>query len=161
MALRFRFRLQTVLRVRELREREAKRKVGAKLAEIAALDHANQQAAAEIARCQRVLLSKQGDQPLNIRDLAASRGWIAHLRRTIVERQIARQALVAELDALRRALAQARTQTRVLEKLRERRLTEWKRAAGVREQNETDEVAQRLLIHQAGGWPASDDEAQA
>ena len=50
MARRFEFRLQTLLEVRQLREREAKRSVATKSAEIARLDRLNEQTAVEILR---------------------------------------------------------------------------------------------------------------
>ena len=54
MARRFQFRLQTLLRVRQLEEQQAKRKVAARRAEIAQLDHLNRQTADEILRQQEI-----------------------------------------------------------------------------------------------------------
>src|SRR5215468_7788790 len=129
----FRFRLETVLRVRDLREREARRRFGAKQAEIARLDRLNEQTAAQIVAQQSTLLGQQQQSRIDAAGLVRARSWIAHLRRTILERQVARQSLVTQLTALREAFRQARTARRVIEKLRERRSAEWKRMQALRE----------------------------
>jgi flagellar FliJ protein len=144
VAKRFEFRLQTLLRVRELREREAKRKVGAKQAEIARIDQLNQQTADEIARCQDDLRARQRAAVLAPDQLTRERAWIAYLRRTVVERQALRARRRAELDMLRDELRQARMQRRIIEKLRERRWAEYAKDRQRREQAEADELAQQL-----------------
>lgn len=143
MAKRFTFRLDTLLRVRELREREAKRKVGAKQAEIARLDLLNRQTVEDISRRQDMLREDQRGT-LATDKLVRQRAWIAHLRRTIVERQAARVELVAQLEQLQEHLRQARTRKRVIEKLRERRWDEHEHRRKRSEQAESDELARQL-----------------
>ena len=89
MAKRFTFRLETLLRVRELREREAKRRVGAKHAEIARVDALNRQTVDEITARQAELRDRQTGA-LSTDELMRARAWIAYLRRTIVDRRAAR-----------------------------------------------------------------------
>lgn len=149
---RFTFRLQTLLRVRELREREARRKLSAKQAEIARIDQWNRETADEVSRIQRRIVECQSATTMDVRELTRQRAWASHLRRTIVERQVARQSLVAQLDALRGELHTARTQTRVIEKLRERRFGEWKRDRALSEQTQMDEVARQLHGHDPASW---------
>ncbi|MFQ5804918.1 MAG: flagellar FliJ family protein [Phycisphaerae bacterium] len=144
MAKRFQFRLETLLRVREIREREAKRKVGAKQAEIARVDRLNQQTTEEISRRRETLREQQQEEVLALEALARERAWIAYLRRTITERLAARAALVRELKALQEELRQARTQKRIIEKLRERRREEYVKDRQRREQAESDELARQL-----------------
>jgi flagellar FliJ protein len=144
VAKRFQFRLQTLLRVRELREREAKRKVGAKLAEIARLDQLNHQAAEEIAQHHDVLRAHQQRRILASDVLVCERAWIAHLRGTIARRQTTRAELVRQLEELQEELRRARTQKRIIEKLRERRWEEYVTDRKRREQAESDELAQQL-----------------
>jgi len=146
VARRFQFRLQTVLRVRELREREAKRKVGAKRAEIARLDQLSRETADEILRRQDVLRQRQREQVLAPQALIRERAWIAYLRRTVVERQALRAGLVKELETLQEELRQARKQRRIIEKLRERRWEEYTRDRKRREQAESDELARQLHV---------------
>jgi hypothetical protein len=94
MARRFRFRLQTLLRVRQLREREAKRKVAAKQAEIARLDRLNEQTTEEILRQQEALLAGQRQGQLDPLALQRGRAWIAYLRKTIAVRHLQRRQLI-------------------------------------------------------------------
>ena len=145
MAKRFQFRLQTLLRVRELREREAKRKFGAKRADIAQVDQLNRQTAEEISQRQDTLRQHQRQGMLAPHELVRERAWISHLRRTIVEGQALRAKLVKELEALQEEWHRARTQKRIIEKLRERRREEHVKERKRREQAESDELAQQLL----------------
>lgn len=147
MAKRFRFRLETLLDVRRMREDEAKRKVGAKSAEIAQIDRLNEQTTDEILAQQETLRGSQQQAALDTADLQRARAWIAHLRRTIAERQTHKARLLEELHELQDALRQARVQTRVIEKLRERRYDEHRRANDRREQAEIEELAQQLHQH--------------
>lgn len=144
MAKRFQFRLETLLRVRVLREREAKRKVGAKQAEIARIDQLNRQTDHEILRRQNDLRCNQQRESLVAADLVRAQAWIGHLRRTILERQAVRAALVTELGVLRDKLREARTQKRIIEKLRERRWEEYVKDRQRREQAESEELARQL-----------------
>lgn len=144
MARRFEFRLQTLLRVRQLREREAKRKVSAKRAEIAHLDSLNEQTTREIWQRQADLLAAQQKGEIDLVELQRGRNWIAHLRRTIATRQSQRAELVDQLRGLQEQLREARTQTRIIEKLRDRRQKDHDRSEARREQDEADELAQQL-----------------
>lgn len=144
MAKRFSFRLQTLLRVRELREREAKRKVGAKQAEIARVDQLNRLTADEISQRQNTLRQHQQRKTLAPDDLTRERAWIAYLRRTIVDRQALRAELIKELAVLRDRWRQARTQQRTIEALRERRWEQYVKERKRREQAESDELARQL-----------------
>ncbi len=143
MAKRFQFRLQTLLRVRQTREREARRRVGAKRAEIARLDRLDALAAEEIVRAQAALVA---DQQGRIDPLVLQRGrvWIGHVRRAMTLRAAQRTTLQSQLQQLLAELRQARTQTRVLEKLRERRRAEYRRARNRADQTAADEVARQL-----------------
>lgn len=144
MAKRFHFRLQTLLEVRQLREREAKRRVAAKSAEIARVDLLNSQTRSAIASQQEALLTAQQQGRLDPLELQRGRAWIAYLRRTIATRLGQRAALEQELRTLQDELRDARTQTRIIEKLRERRWNEYTHARARREQAEADELARQL-----------------
>ncbi len=146
MAKRFHFPLETLLRVREVREREAKRKVGLKQAEIARLDQLNRQTAEEIFARQDILRQHQRGT-LTPNDIVREQAWIAYLRRTIFQRQAQRAGLVKELEVLQEALRQARVQKRIIEKLRERRWDEYVKDRKRREQAESDELAQQLHVY--------------
>jgi len=145
MAKRFRFRLQTLLEVRQLYEREAKRLVGEKSAEIARIDRLNRQTVDEITRQQDDLLRAQESGSVDAVGLARGRAWIAHLRKTIAARHTEKAARNEELGELQAKLRDARTQTRIIEKLRERRWDAHRRDTDRREQAESDELARQLL----------------
>jgi flagellar export protein FliJ len=85
--------------------------------------------------------------------LARGRAWIGYLRRTSIERQTLRAALVKELEQLQSQWRQARTQARILEKLRQRRWDEYTRRRGRREQAEADELAQQLQVRARDSRP--------
>lgn len=144
MARRFEFRLETLLRVRQSREREAKRKVAAQRAALARLDRLNADTMAEMSRHQQALLDDQRAGLLDPLSLQRGRAWIAHLRRTIAERHVQRRELVAQLQQLQAAFQQARTELRIIEKLRERRWSQYVRARDRNEQAAADELAQHL-----------------
>lgn len=144
MARRFQFRLQTLLEVRQLREREAKRRVAAKSAEIARVDLLNSQTRSAITGQQEALLAAQQRGRLDPLELQRGRAWIAYLRKTIATRLGQRAALEQELRTLQAELRDARTQTRIIEKLRERRWDEYAHNRARREQAEADELAQQL-----------------
>lgn len=144
MARRFQFRLQTLLDVRALREREAKRAFAAQQAAIARLDELNRQTSAEIESQQAALLAAMQTGALDLVALQRGRAWIAHLRRTITQRLQQRAEMVASLESLRSAWTAARTQVRIVEKLRERRWTRYRKDRQRREQAEADELARQL-----------------
>jgi flagellar FliJ protein len=144
VARRFAFRLQTVLNVRQMREREAQRDVAAKSAEIARVDRLNEQTADEIIRQQAMLVEAQQRGGLDPVELQRGRAWIAHLRKTIATRQMQKAEFQEQLRDLQTRLRDARTQTRIIEKLRERRWGEYSRDRRRREQAESDELARQL-----------------
>ena len=144
MAKRFQFRLETLLSVRRLREREAQRKVATKSAEIARLDQQNRRAASEISRRQSELLRTQDRGRLDAGELTRIRAWVANLRSAILQRQRLRAGLVSELEGLQAELGEARKQTRIIEKLRERRWEAYLTLRNRREQAAADELAQQL-----------------
>jgi flagellar export protein FliJ len=145
MARRFEFRLETLLRVRQLRERDAKRKVAAQRAEIARLDRLDRETADEILHRQAELLAGQRAGPLDPLALQRGQAWIAHLRRAMALRCVQRTELAVQLRQLQAAWQTARTQARMIGKLRERRWEQYVRQRARQEQAATDELAQQLL----------------
>lgn len=145
MAKRFRFRLETLLRIRRLSEREAQRKVAAKQAEIARIDELSRQARREILLQGDELRKRQSGERLDVADLSTRRSWIAHLQRTILLHKHLRGQREDELKKVVAELGRARTQAEVVQKLRERRWSEYRRQRDRREQSELDELARQML----------------
>jgi len=146
MARRFRFKLEALLRVRELHEQQAKRKLGAKLVEIARLDALDVSTRREIAVQHDALRAAQRTDALDPSELTRRRAWVAFLRRTLSERAAARTGMDAEARLLREQVRAARVQTRTLERLRERRASEHARREAVLEQRDADELARQLHL---------------
>jgi len=144
MARRFHFPLETLLNVRRLHEREAKRKVAAQQAEIARLDQLNAATREAITARQEALLRDQSTGALRTVDLSRGRAWIAHLRNTLAQRVAQRIELVRTLGQLQAEFRDARRATRIIEKLRERRWNEFAHDRARREQSASDELAQQL-----------------
>lgn len=154
MAKRFQFRLETLLRVRRLSEREVKRKVAAKQAEIARIDESSRQARREILSQEDELRSEHSVGKLDVAALSRRRSWIAHLQRTLLLNKQMRLERGRELQAVSGELSQARTQTQIVEKLRQRRWGRYLKDRDRREQAESDEMARQLLYgrqRSAGG----------
>ena len=145
MAKRFQFRLETLLRVRRLNEREAKRKVAAKQAEIARIDELSRQARREILSQGNELRIEQSVGKLDVAALSTRRSWIAHLQRTLLLHKQMRLERRRELQTVSAELSRTRTQTQIVEKLRERRWGRYLKDRDRREQAESDEMARQLL----------------
>jgi flagellar FliJ protein len=147
VAKRFVFKLQTLLELRQRAEDEAKRKLAAKGAEIAQVDQLNREAAEAIRRQHAGLYEHQQGAAPDLVTLQRGRTWVNHLRRTIAQRDSEKARLQMELHELQDALRKARTQTRIIEKLRERRWETYRRDLKRREQAEMDELAQQLQVY--------------
>ena len=150
MPKRFHFPLQTLLRVRSLSEREAKRRVGVVLAEIGRLEATIDGLQNDIRARQTGLCQQQSGLTLQPDELARGRMWIVSLRMQIARAHQEAQQRRAELAQRQSELAEARKQTRVIEKLRERRYEAWRKNISRHEQSGSDETARQLLrLHTA------------
>lgn len=146
MARRFVFRLETVRRVRSLREQEAQRAVATQRAEIAQLEQLNAQARREIASHQQQLADRQAFTSVDPRELARGRSWIAHLQTSIWQREQQIAELNTKLEALLDVWRGARQQLEIINKLRERREMAHRTQVRKAEQREMDALAQRLHV---------------
>ncbi|MGE3180876.1 MAG: flagellar export protein FliJ [Phycisphaerae bacterium] len=147
MAKRFHFRLQPLLRAREIRAQECERALAEILTRIADLDELDREADVEIAQ-QRDFAATIAGAVLSPVDMIRRRAWVGHLQRLKMERAQMRQDLQAKAARAREKYISARRATRVLEKLRERGLEEYRHALRRREQARMDEVAQQLQFVQ-------------
>lgn len=145
MAKRFEFRLETLLRVRSLREREAERRAAEIRAELARLDEADRAALDAIGaqQAELVRLQSAGADPVS---LARGRAWIAYLRRQMGERAQLRNDAIKRLHGRLQELREARKQKRMIEKLRERQFEIYRRTRSRWEQSLADENAQNQFV---------------
>ena len=145
---KFQFRLRTLLAVREsvLQERSAQ------LAEVLAAQHALEllqvSVRRELARQQHSLPTAAEQRPLDIEHLFAADRYrnVLRVRLGAIAQETA--ALTDEIDARQRALAAAEREVRVLDKLREHQLDQFRYDQLRREINATDEIATRNALRQ-------------
>jgi len=138
---RFAFRLERLRELRERAERDRAAELGAAMRE--EQDHREQLARA------RAALERVGEQAANAADGGATTAGM--LRNVGLVRDVAGdhvdlvsrslEAASARVDEERERWGEARRDLRVLEKLKERRLGDWRAESSRAEQKETDEVA--------------------
>ena len=119
--------------------------VAAKQAEIARVDELSRQARREILTQESALRTEQSREKLNVAALSTRRSWIAHLKRMMLLHKQMRTEFEDELKHAAQALSRTRTQTQIVEKLRERRWAAYRKQRDRREQSESDELARQLL----------------
>jgi flagellar protein FliJ len=151
LARRFQFRFETMLKLRQQREDQHKRIVGERLARIA-------EAREELARLEQ--LTGQGMNSvravqqvgrIDLQQVMAQRGWVAHLHKATLEVQARIGALEARLAQERAALAEAAKQRQILEKLKER----WQERHRLEEQRVetqlTDDLTTARFVYESIG----------
>lgn len=150
MAAQFEFRLETLLRLREQAEKTKQRTVARRLAAISEaqrrLDDAAERERAERER----LRTASGPGTMSVDEVMASRAWIGRLQRErwAIGGQIA--AHERQLTTERAALAEAAKQRKILEKLRERKLAEYRLRVNRAEDRFLDEIAAGQFARSAG-----------
>lgn len=155
MAKKFHFRLQPLLRVRELKQRECERALAEVMTAIADLDDMDREADVEINN-QRAATTTLATKSVDPTDLSRRREWLGHLQRLKMERALTRQELQAKAAVAREKYIAARQATKALEKLRENKFDAFRREQTRTEQSRMDEVAQQLQFVRP--WGADDEE---
>jgi flagellar export protein FliJ len=148
-----------VLRVRRIREKEARRAHAVVIAERARIDARIGQIDGSIAQQHNELRRVQSADCCDMTGLIAGRSWIASLRRSFARAQADRAEIEQRLEVTSAALREARVAVRVIEKLRERRLAEHQRREAKREQAGLEELARCVLPtvdERVGASPAGD-----
>jgi flagellar FliJ protein len=141
---RFVFKLDGVLRQRKLAEEQKQRELAVVEAEMASLE-------AQLRELDQSLQSTTADVRANrltgrldLGFLAAHRRYTLAVQRKAVGLAEQMAAVKVRLDAARRGLADAATQRKVLEKLRDKRQAEWAAARARREMADLDEIGTRI-----------------
>ncbi len=147
MAKAFAYRLEPLLKMRRRYEDEQKRVVAARLRGITALEQRQQVLEQEIGRQTEVMRSVLSGEEVELEGLRMSRHWMLRLRRGVLETDAAISAERAILAHERQALAEARRNTKVLERLKERKQEVWWAALQRREQAELDEMNTLRFAH--------------
>ena len=120
MAKRFRFRFETMLKIRQQREDQHKRIVAERLAQIGLVQQ-------DLARLEELtsqglhsIRTVQQAGRIDVQQTMAQRAWITHLHKSALDAEARLRGLEARLAQERAALAEAAKQRRILEKLKER-----------------------------------------
>jgi flagellar export protein FliJ len=149
----FRYRLATLLRLREA-TRDEKR---AQLAEAHRAAHILEERIGEIdrelsaSREQAQAVAQPGS--VNVDHLIQTHRYerVLHAQRATIDGQL--KLITAEIEKRRHALVEADRQVQVLEKLRARQQAEFAQAEGVREQKLMDEIAARSHAYHGEASP--------
>lgn len=143
---KFRFRLETVLKLRRLAEDEKKRVVGELLSEI----HRRQQEAVELDASASVvgqqLKERNGAGRIDLTWLGNYESYVSHVRGSIAEIIESVVELQQKLTGARQELAEAAKGARIIEKLKEKRKEQYDHHLSRAEAREQDEVATKNFI---------------
>lgn len=137
---RFPFRLDRLLDLRSRKEREQGEVLGRALRDEAAQREALERAQSQLGEAQQQASPEQGHVSLAgvLRNLGLT-VTAAETQRDSAE--LSRDAAVQQVDAERERYAVAQRDRRVIERLREKRLDDWTREQGRKEQQEMDGLA--------------------
>ncbi len=155
MAKRFVFKLDGVRRVRQAAEKQQRRAVAAQLRRVRGhqerIAKLSNGLALAVAAAQRTRLSGS----LVVSEQIQEQRWMLALNRRLRIERAELRSSEQELDQIRRELMRRSTDVKVLEKLRDRRLAEFRRQAARQEQVEQDESATQSFVRQeisSGNW---------
>ena len=127
-------------------EDQKKRAVGDLLSEI----NRQQQQALEMDACIRqegeILKQRHARGDVDPSYIGHYQSYVSQMRRAIATRIDKVTEIQKGLHAARRELAEARKQTRILEKLKERRYTRYQRALNKAEALQTDEISTQMFL---------------
>lgn len=139
----FRFRLATLLRLREA-SRDQRR---AELAEAYRVDdllrHQQEQVGQMIESLYRCCRQAAGPGPVDVDALLAAQRYDAALRSQLHQLRLQRQHVAGEIERRREALAAASREVKILEKLRQRQADAYQAEESRRATRLLDEVAHR------------------
>jgi flagellar FliJ protein len=136
---RFRFRLENVLRVRGAEESNKKREFGIALQNVQDAEERCRAVETEIAELDKRAEGKEtGNQAMA--DLQARYRYSRHLERVKAAREKELEQTRKVLDGKRSELIESTRRKKTLERLRERALDEYQKAANKEEQNTLDEL---------------------
>lgn len=124
MAKKFRFRFETLLKIRRQREDQHKRIVADRLAQIAQVQQELEKLGQLTHEGLDSIRTVQQSGRIDMQQAMAQRGWVTHLHKATLDAQARMRGLEARLAQERAALAEAAKQRRILEKLKER---QWSR----------------------------------
>jgi len=147
VAKRFRFRLETVLKLREQREQAHKRIVADRLRQIARAEARAQRLRDQIAAEVQAARQARRAGILEVTAIARHRHWLGRLQRGLLETEADLRTLRAKLAQERTELAEASKQAKIMAKLKERQQQRYAYELARQERLEADEIATMRFVH--------------
>ncbi len=141
--MRFKFSLETLLRIRKLEQSQAQRAVQEALRAVDILDSRIAEVEAERLAARQYAAPAVG--AINVGQMLASGRFDLQLQLQIKELQHQKSQLMVEVERRRDALRQADSKVRQLERLKESAFERHQHAEGVKAQRELDEIASQLF----------------
>jgi flagellar protein FliJ len=140
----FTFQLDPVLQQRKLVEEQRQRELAAMQAEYAELEARLRALDQEVRTSEADLRSNRLTGRLDLSFLAAHRRFTIAMQRRAVALAQQMAAVRKRVDDARAALAEAAKQRKILEKLREKRKTQWSEEINRKELAALDEISARI-----------------
>ena len=151
MAQRNKFRFETLLRLRRMREDGRKRVVAARLSEIRRLEERQTTLIGRIHRQTNLTRQALHADELELNDLRSGRHWMIRLRRGVLETKAEIATNRALLAQERSNLAEAAKERNILSLLKERQHARFVAEENRRDQAESDEMSILRYVHRVGG----------
>ena len=146
---KFKFKLEPLLALRRLHEDQKKRVVASLQGEINEQQRQALQMAGEVERHGKLLKERQGRGTVDLAWVAHYRSYVTHMQRAIAQR-ISRVARIQQdLGIARQELAEAAKQTKILEKLKEKRRTRYEHDIRRAEAAELDDIGAKMFLYRA------------
>jgi flagellar FliJ protein len=144
---KFVFKLQGVLRQRELIEHQRQREMAELQRQMTILEQALRDLNGSIQTSSDDLRANHLTGKLDMNFLAAHRRYQVAMQRQGMELAQRMALLQRQMDESRQQLAEAAKQRKVIEKLREKQLERWKADQAMRELAAMDEVARQVRAY--------------
>lgn len=141
MATPYRFRLETVLKLRKRREREQQRVVAERIGKITEARRRIEQIGRQMIQSVDAARGAREAGPLNLEALAAQRFWIGQLQRQLLAERTGMNEIDRSLSVARQRLAVLARDRKALEKLRDKQARKHAEAQARAERAELDELA--------------------
>ncbi len=148
---RFKFNLEGVLRLRTQVERDRQRVLAEKHAMLTQLTDELRRLDAQVQLSVADVRQNRLTGPLDLGYLAAHRRYTLAMHRRAIEQ--ARRIVTAQqsVEQTRAELAEAAKQKKVIEKLKEKRLTQWRLEQAQKEMAQLDEIGMQIAYDNVNG----------
>jgi len=145
---RFRFRLETLLRLREQTRDDRRRELAEAYRVDQVLEEQQNELTAQLDQQRAACRQAVGPGPVNIDQLADAQRYEAALKMEFARLKQQRQAVAVEIERRRQVLVEANHEVRIMEKLRERQAEQHRQDEERLAMKQLDEIAGRQFLAQ-------------